>query len=354
MKKLIICTALLWGSVTGPLVAQKTATYPFTGSYKDLLESTSLEIKLSKGNVLLLIGRDYEQSKLLQRPDTLVRMFWNEYGEVLNGLPDDTDGTAVHYVLDGQEEPAVFWRKYPAPIAEYAVLGQELVRVKSAQDTLHISVREDDKQRAELYLLINDLRDVPRLFDEIRLKTTALRTELEEKVRARKLARAPQVFVSYRGDRNLKYDLGSNRLTISLGTSIGYNQGGWSTAYTTNITYQIEGSRYGPRVGTTTQQFFERNAEGKMQVYQQEFFLLGVTQFSRPKTRDNRGTPTRQTSHLTIGLLLDQNGGYYESNTWRIATGFDITPRISVETEWYYTGFLENVSYGLRVAVGIF
>lgn len=354
MKKLIICTALLWWSVTGLLFAQKTATYPFTGSYKSLLKSASLEVKLGKGNVLLLLSRDYEQSKMLQQPDSLVRMFWNEYGEVLNNLPDNTDGTAVHYVLGREAEPYILWRKYPAPVAEYAVLGQELVRVKSVQDTLHITVREADKQEADLYLLINDLRDIPLLFDEIKLKTASLRTALEEKVKARKLARAPQVFASYRGDRNLKYDLGSNRLIISLAMSLGYNRGGWSTAYSGDFTYQIEGSRLGPRVGISTQQFYGKNPEGKTQVYEQEFFLLGITQFSRPKTNDNRGEPTRQITHLTVGFLLDQNGGFYEPNTYRIAIGFNIIPRISVETEWYYTGFLQNANYGLRVAVGIF
>ena len=364
MKTLIVCVALLLGSVTEPLLAQKNASensddsksavYPFTSSYKGFLEPTTLEVKLSKGNVLLLVSRDYAQSRLLQRPDSLVRLFWNEYGGVLEKLPDNTEGTSVHYVLDHEDDPYVLWRKYPPAVAEYAVLGQELVGVKSVQDTLQITVRKAEKQHAEMYLIVNDLRDLPLLFDEIKIKTAHLRRELEARASARKLARSPRIFASYRGDQNFKSSLGLNRLEISLNMSLGYVRGNWATAYSTAFTYQIDGAQFGPRIGMTTQQFFGKNAEGKTAIHEQIFLTAGATKFSKPKVSDVRGEGIRQTSYVTLGYLLKGNGDYYQPQTWRVGLGFKISPRISAETEWYFNGFLNDTSYGLRVAVGIF
>ncbi len=364
MKTSILCIALLLGSVSSPLFAQKNASessdgsnstvYPFASAYQGLLQPSTLEVRLSKGNVLLLVSRDYRQSRLVQRPDSLVRLFWNEYGEVLEQLPDNADGASVHYVLDREDDPYVLWRKYPPKVSEYAVLDKELVRVKSVQDTLQVTVRGGDKDAAELFLIVNDLRDLPMLFDEIRIKSAFLRETLEENTKMRKLERAPRVFASYRGDRNFRSDIGINRLEVSLYTSLGYVRGNWATAYSTDLTYQKEGARFGPRLGMTTQQFFGKSDEGKTTVNEQFFLTAGITEFSRSKVDGVKSTSAVQLNHATLGYLLEREGAYYLPNTWRVAIGFNITPRIVAETEWYFNGFLREINYGLRLAVGIF
>lgn len=362
MKTSILCIAFLLGSVTSPLFAQKNASestddskstvFPFANAYSGLLQPSTLEVRLSKGNVLLLASPDYEQSRLLQRPDSLVRLFWNEYGETLDKLPDDTEGTSVHYMLNPEDAPYVLWRKYVPTVSEYTVLDKELIRVKSVQDTLQISIRGDEKQRAELFLIVNDLRDLPLLFDEIRIKTAFLLNTLEKKVELRKLERSNRVFASYRGDRNVRYTRGVDRLESSLKMSLGNVRGQWATGYGVGLSYKKEGAQYGPRFEYMSQQFYRRNGDGKITVDEQGFLMLGVTHFSKPKdiSRENG----REVGYLTLGYLTERNGDYYNQNTWRVGLGYTFNPRLSVEGEWYYTGFFKEVSYGLRLVFNVF
>lgn len=362
MKNLIIWIALLLGSVTDPLFAQKksftAADKPgvldaeaFRKDYPDFLKPTSFEVQLSKGNRLLLMSKKYSDSRLVQRPDALVRRFWEQYARAVEALPEDTDAFSVHYVTGDTAAPPLRWKKYPAPTAEFAMLDNELVRVKSAQDTLHITVRRTNDQLADAYLLVNNLRDVPMLFDEIREKTTYLFEHLEKKTDPTVLQRSPEVYGRYLGDRRVEVtNFGSDMLIISPSASLGYIRGNWMTSLNAEFAFYFAKSPVQPRFGYHHQYFYSRNSEGKTSIHQNGFVLAGLSFF---KNNDGtRNKDLKQTGQLTVGYQVLRNGDYYEPNTWRISAGFNLTPVLKIEPEVYFNKTFKNLSPGLRLTIG--
>lgn len=362
MKRLLVCIALLLGSVTEPLLAQNGQSEPkfdakldvesFKKKYSGLLDAASFEVKLSKGNVLLLKGKKYSQLKLMQRPDSLVRQFWAEYSPVIEKLPEDTDGVSVQYTLSDEENPQLRWKKYPQGTPDFMVVDKELVRLKTVQDTLHITVSKDD-QHAELYLLTNDLKDIPLLFDEMREKTAYLLESMEKRSEPLILDRTPEVYGRYVGNRQVQLaNFGADMIIISPRVSLGYIRGDWMTSMDIGATLDREKSPIKPTVGYQHQYFFGQNAEGNFKTYQNGFILAGLSFFKKPDKSIIGRKPLVPTGDLTLGYLVHRRGTYYEPNTWRISGGIDLTPNIRVAPEVYFNGAFKNLSPGLRLSVG--
>ncbi|MBU1823067.1 MAG: hypothetical protein KKG00_16385 [Bacteroidetes bacterium] len=364
MKKIIVWIALLLGSVTDPLLAQKnempSSDQPgvldfdaFKKAYPEFLKPTAFEIQLSKGNRLLLLSKKYSGSRLVQRPDSLVRQFWNEYGRFITQLPDDTEGTSVHYVLRDGEAPQLRWKKYPQSTSEFSVLNNELVQVKSVQDTLHISVNKANNQQADLYLLLNDVRELPQLFDEIREKTAYLIQSLEKKTDPIVLERSPEVYGRYLGDRQVQVtNFGSDMLIIGPSASLGYIRGNWMTSLNAEFAFYFAKSLIQPRFGYHHQYFYSRNSEGKTVLHQNGFVLAGLSFFKKTSKTRIENREVKQTGQLTVGYQVVSNGGYYEPNTWRISGGFNLTPVLKIEPEVYFNGTFKNLSPGVRLTIG--
>lgn len=364
MNRLLVCIALLLGSVTEPLLAQSAQPDPnfdtkldaeaFKKQYPGLLDAASFEVKLSKGNVLLLKSKKYSQLKLVQRPDSLVRQFWAEYSAIIEKLPEDADGTSVQYVLNEDDEAQLRWKKYPQGTSDFMVVDKELVRLKTVQDTLHITVTKADQQ-AELYLLTNDLKNIPLLFDEMREKTAYLLKSMEKRSEPIILDRTPEVYGRYLGHRQVQLaNFGANMLIISPRASLGYIRGHWMTSLDIGLMlykYKKE-SLIKPTVGYQHQYFFGQNAEGNFKAYQNGFVLAGLSFFKKPE----RGTPDHKplvpTGDLTVGYLAHRRGTYYGPHTWRISGGIILTPNIRISPEVYFNGAFKNLSPGLRLSVG--
>ncbi len=364
MKNLIIWIALLLGSVTDPLFAQKnemslpnqTSALDFEAfrkAYPGFLKPTAFEIQLSKGNRLLLLSKKYSDSRLVQRPDSLVRQFWNQYGSAVAALPEDTDALAVHYVAGDTVAPPLRWKKYPSETAEFAMLDNELVRVKSVQDTLRITIRSADDREADAYLLVNNLRDLPMLFDEIREKTAYLIKALEKKTDPTVLERSPEVYGRYRGDQRVEVtNFGSDMLIISPSVSLGYIRGNWMTSLNAEFTFYLARSLAQPRFGYHHQYFYSRNPEGKTMLHQNGFVLAGLTFFKQTSKTRIENREVKQTGQLTVGYQVLNNGGFYEPNTWRISAGFNLTPVLKIEPEVYFNKAFKNLSPGVRLTIG--
>ncbi|GAB3167139.1 hypothetical protein [Telluribacter humicola] len=364
MQKLIIWVTLLLGSATTPLLAQlgnvnyafdsRLDAHAFRDEYPNFLNTASFEVQLSKGNRLLLMSRKYSGTRLVQRPDSLVRQFWNEYGRFIEQMPDDTQGTSVHYILEENGAPQLRWKKYPQPASEFSVLNNELVQVKSIQDTLHISVRKDDNRQAELYLLVNDLRNIPMLHEEIREKTAYLIQSLEKKTDPKILERSPEVYGRYLGDRKVQVaNFGSDMLIISPSASLGYIRGNWMTSLNGEFTLFMEKSPLKPRIGYQQQYFFNRSPEGQTRIYQNGFVMAGLSFFQKTKDGVRIGNKeVKQTGQLMVGYLVHRTGNYYEPNTWKVSGGLNLTPTLRIEPEVYFNGTFKNLSPGLRFTIG--
>jgi hypothetical protein len=364
MKNLIIWIALLLGSVTDPLFAQKTGiTSPdqpgvlnfdaFKKAYPGFLQPTAFEVQLSKGNRLLLLSKKYSDSRLVQRPDSLIRQFWNQYGRAVEALPEDTDALSVHYVVGDTVAPPLRWKKYPSPTAEFAMVDQELVRVKSVQDTLRITVRGADDREADAYLLVNNLRDIPMLFDEIREKTAYLIERMEQKTDPVVLERSPEVYGRYLGDRRVEVtNYGSDMLIISPSASLGYIRGNWMTSLNAEFAFYFAKSPVQPRFGYHHQYFYSRSPEGKTSIHQNGFVLAGLSFFKKTSKTRVENRDVKQTGQLTVGYQVLRNGSYYEPDTWRISAGFNLTPVLKIEPEVYFDGAFKNLSPGLRLTIG--
>ncbi len=362
MNRLFVCIALLLGGVTKPLLAQlggvnysfdsRLDSDAFKKEYPGLLGATSFEIKLSKGNVLLLKAKKYSQLKLVQRPDSLVRLFWDDYRTVVDGIPEDTDGLSVHYALNDNEEPQLRWKKYPQSTTDFTVVDKELVRLKTVQDTLKIVVNKFDRE-AEMLLLANDLSDIPALFEEMREKTAFLFESMEKRTDPVVLDRSPEVYGRYLGNRQVQLaNFGSDMLMISPGASIGYIRGNWMTSLGAGFTFYLEKSKLRPTFGYHHQYFFGHDAEGKMKAFQNGFAMAGLAFFKKSNTNIIGRKPIVQTGSLTLGYLVHRRGDYYEPNTWRITGGLNLTPNVKVEPEVYFNGTFKNLSPGLRFTVG--
>jgi hypothetical protein len=363
MKKIIVWIALLLGSVTTPLLAQlgeinysfdsKLDAHAFRKEYPGFLSPTAFEVQLSKGNRLLLMSKKYSGTQLVLPPDSLLRRFWSEYGQFLTQLPDDTDGTSVRYLLRDGESPQLRWKKYRQPTSEFSVLANELVRVKSVQDTLHIVVQKPDLPPADLYLLVNDLRELPQLFDEIRGKTAYLIRSLEKKTAPTILERSPEVYGRYLGDQRVQVaNFGSDMLIISPAASLGYIRGNWMTSLQLESTLYLDKSPLKPRVGYHQQYFFDRSPEGQTRIYQNGFVTAGLSFFEKTKEVRIDNKELKQTGQLMVGYLVRRSGSYYEPNTWRVSGGVNLTPLLKVEPEVYFNGAFKNLSPGLRLTIG--
>ena len=363
MNRILVCIALLLGSATQPLWAQlgeinysfdsRLDSDAFKKEYPGLLDATSFEIKLSKGNILLLKSKKYSQLKLVQRPDSLIRLFWAEYSSIIEGLPEDTDAVAVEYGLSDDEEPQLRWKKYPQGIADYMVVDKELVRLKTVQDTLHITVSKTD-DRAELYLLANDLNDIPGLFDEMREKTSFLLESMEKRTDPVVLDRSPEVYGRYLGNRQVQLaNFGSDMLIFNPRAGLGYIRGHWMTSLDIGATLYMEKSRIKPTVGYQHQYFFGQNAEGGFKTYQNGFVSAGLSFFKKTEKGTIGRKPLVQTGQLTVGYLVHRRGAYYQPHTWRISGGIDLTPFVRIVPEVYFNGAFKNLSPGLRLSVGL-
>ncbi|HEV7347613.1 hypothetical protein [Telluribacter sp.] len=363
MKKIVLWIALLMGSVTDPLLAQigeinyafdsRLDAHAFKRDYPDFLEPTAFEVQLSKGNRLLLMSKKYSGSRLVQRPDSLLRRFWNEYSRFITQLPDDTEGTSVHYVLRDGEAPQLRWKKYPQSTSEFSVMNNELVQVKSVQDTLHISVNKPNNQQADLYLLVNDLRELPQMFDEIREKTGYLIQSLEKKTDPIILERSPEVYGRYLGDRQVQVaNFGSDMLIFSPAASLGYIRGNWMTSLNAEVTLFMEKSPLKPRVGYHQQYFFDQSPEGQTRIYQNGFVMAGLSFFEKRGPVRVGNKEVKQTGQLMVGYLVHRTGNYYEPNTWRVSGGINLTPLFKIEPEVYFNGAFKNLSPGVRLTIG--
>ena len=363
MNRILVCIALLLGSVTEPLLAQNGQPDPnfdakldaeaFKKQYPGLLDATSFEVKLSKGNILLLRSKKYSLLQLVKRPDSLIRQFWAEYSPIIEGLPEDTDGVSVQYALSDDEEPQLRWKKYPQGTPDFMVVDKELVRLKTVQDTLHITVRKAD-QRAELYLLTNDLKDIPLLFDEMREKTSYLLKSMEKRTDPVVLDRSPEVYGRYLGNRQVQLvNFGSDMLILNPRVGLGYIRGHWMTSLDMGATLYLEKSRIKPTVGYQHQYFFGQNAEGGFKTYQNGFVSAGLSFFKKAEKSAIGRKPLVQTGQLTVGYLVHRRGTYYEPNTWRVTGAIDLTPYLRIAPEVYFNGTFKNLSPGLRLSVGL-
>lgn len=363
MNKLLVCIALLLGSAPEPLLAQlgeinysfdsKLDSDAFKKAYPGLLDATSFEVKLSKGNILLLKSKKYSQLKLVRRPDSLVRQFWAEYSPIIEKLPEGTNGVSVQYTLSDEDEPQLRWKKYPQGTPEFTVVDKELVRLKTVQDTLHITVSKAD-QRAKIYLLINDLKDIPLLFDEMREKTAYLLESMEKRTDPVILDRSPEVYGRYLGNRQVQLvNFGSDMLIINPRVSLGYIRGHWMTSLDIGATLYLEKSRIKPTVGYQQQYFFGKDAEGNLKTFQNGFVSAGLSFFKKSEKGTIGRKPLVQTGQLTVGYLVHRRGTYYEPNTWRITGAIDLTPYLRIAPEVYFNGTFKNLSPGLRLSVGL-
>lgn len=360
----MIWIALLLGSVTDPLFAQlgeinyaldaKLNAPAFKKDYPNFLAPASFEIQLSKGNRLLLLSQKYSSSRLVQKPDSLIRLFWNDYSRVIDQLPEDTDGVSVQYLLEENQEPQLRWKSYPQSTIEYAVMNEELVRVKSVQDTLRITVQKADNRQAEAYLLVNDLKEIPRLFDEIREKTAYLIEHLEKRTAPLVLERSPEVYGRYLGDRNIQLaNFGSDMLILSPSASLGYIRGNWMTTLNAEFTLFLEKAYLKPLVGYQQHYFFNRLPEGEVKIHQNGFVLAGLSFFKKSQRTTSENREIKHTGQLTLGYLVHRRGSYYEANTWRLSGGIHLTPFFKIEPEVYFNNAFKNLSPGLRFTIGL-
>lgn len=353
------------GSAMVPLWAQKKTntlseeigkldSEVFKKDYPKFISPTTLEIKLSKGNVLLLKSAKYSQSKLVQQPDSLVRLFWKEYGSTVALLPENTDATSLHYTLGDPTVVPLRWKQFSSSeISEFAVLDNELVKVKTVQDTLRITVFNKEAQKAEAILLVNSLRDIPMLFDEIREKTAYLIERLEKETDPDVLDRSPEVYGRYLGERKVEVaNFGSDMLILGPSVSLGYIRGNWMTSLNADLTFYFEKSPLQPRFAYHHQYFFDRTPEGKTAIHQNGFVLAGLSFFSKSKDSKIGGKDLKQAGQLMLGYQVVRQGNVYERNTWRISGGFNLTPILKIEPEVYFNGFFKNLSPGLRLTVG--
>lgn len=365
MYKLITMIALLMGSALVPLWAQKTTdalaektgvldSDVFKKDYPGFISPTTLEVKLSKGNVLLLKSATYFDSKLVQRPDSLVRVFWKQYGPAVEALPESTDATSLLYTQGDPTVVPLRWKRYSSPeISEFAVLDNELVKVKTVQDTLRITVLNEQNQKAEAVLLVNNLGDIPMLFDEIREKTAYLIERLEKKTDPDVLDRSPEVYGRYLGERKVEVaNFGSDMLILGPGASLGYIRGNWMTSLNADLAFYFEKSSFQPRFAYNHQYFFDRTPDGKTAIHQNGFVLAGLSFFSKSKDSKIGGKDLKQSGQLMLGYQVVRNGNFYEPNTWRISGGFNLTPILKIEPEVYFNGFFKNLSPGVRLTVG--
>ncbi len=153
--------------------------------------------------------------KLVQRPDSLVRHFWAESSPIIESLPEETDGISVQFLLN-DDEPQLRWKKYPQGTPDLMVVEKEFVWLKTVQDNLHITVIKAD-QRAEIYLLTNDLKDTPLLFDEMREKRANLLKNMEKRTDPVILDRSSEVYGRYLLNRQVQLiNFGSDILLLNL------------------------------------------------------------------------------------------------------------------------------------------
>lgn len=357
--------ALLLGSVTDPLLAQigdinvsfdsKLDAEKFKKDYPGLITPATLEVQLSKGNVLLLRASTYSAIKRVQRPDSLLRIFWESYGEIIEKQPLTTDGLSVRFEPEADDAEAVRWEKFPQPRSEFSVLNQELVRIKSVLDTLKIKLRATVNQpEAEMYLLINDLRDLPQLLEETREKTAYLIEQMEKETDPVILDRSPEAYGRYLGDRNVQVaNFGSDMLIISPAVSLGYIRGNWMTSLNADFTLYLEKSHLKPRVGYHQQYFFSQAEGGKPTFVQNGFISAGLTFFQKTEATLIGRKPIKQSGQLTLGYLVHRRGAVYEPQTWRLSGGFSLSPFVKLEPEVYFNGFFKKLSPGLRISVGL-
>ncbi|GAB2765430.1 hypothetical protein GCM10027275_03490 [Rhabdobacter roseus] len=364
MKRIIVWIALLLGSAMDPLLAQRAEINyafdtrldreAFQKDYPDFLDAVTLEVKLSKGNVLLLKSQNYRASRLVQRPDSLVGLFWQQYASFLEQVPISGEVLSVVYRLEEGQPAQIRWKKYPVRAEEFSVVEGEVVQLKTGQDTLRIEVLKTNQQRAELYLLLNDLREVPRLLDELREKTIFLVQALEQELKPKVLERSPEVYGRYLGDRQVRVgNYARDMLIFSPGVSLGYVRGHWHTAYHNEMTLYLDRFRLKTRLGFQHQFFFDRSLEGTLQMFENHFLVAGFSFFE--KTRDSPGlghSGVKQEAQVTVGYLIGRQGTYYEPHTWRVAGGFNLTPFLKVEPELYFHGAFKQLSPGLRLTVG--
>lgn len=365
MYKLITMIALLMGSAMVPIWAQKKTdalsektgvldSESFKKDYSGFIAPTTLEVKLSKGNVLLLKSATYSTSKLVQRPDSLVRLFWEQYGSAVESLPETTDATSLLYILGDPTAVPLRWKQFSSSeISEFAVLDNELVKVKTVQDTLRIMVWKEQNKKGEAVLLVNNLRDIPMLFDEIREKTAYLIERLEKKTDPDVLDRSPEVYGRYLGERKVEVaNFGSDMLILGPGASLGYIRGNWMTSLNADLAFYFEKSSFQPRFSYNHQYFFDRTPEGKTAIYQNGFVSAGLSFFSKSEKSKIGGKNIKQSGQLMLGYQVVRNGDFYEENTWRISSGLQLTTNLKVEPEVYFNGFFKNLSPGVRLTVG--
>ena len=246
----------------------------------------------------------------MQHPDSLVRLFWDDYRSVVEGIPEDTDGLSVHYFLNETEEPQLRLKKYPLSTNDFTVMDKELVRLKTMQDTLKIIVNRNDRE-AELFLLVNDLRDIPTLFDEMREKTVFLFESMEKRTDPKVLDRSPEVYGRYLGNRQVQMaNFGSDMLIISPGASIGYIRGNWVTSLNAGFTFYLEKSNLKPTFGYHHQYFFGRDTDGKTKAFQNGFAMAGLAFFKKSDSNVIGRRPIVQTGSLTLGYLVHRRGDY--------------------------------------------
>lgn len=333
------------------------------GNRRNFEGRSHIEVRLGRGNALLVGFTSYTQVRARQNVDSVLRLFIADYARVKDSTASGTSGLHLTYRLSPIDR-IIDQRATPPPATSFRFeAGAPPALLKIRQDTLRM-LWEEPGQRTTyptfvIYLLLNRIDDIANLLTEGGVNNR-LQTALEN-VRAYKAhdLTNPRMAFNYVQRTQRDYQFINPGLAkspfLSLQPGIGVGLIRNQLVPSLQFAAEFIPSRFhtvGYSVSYLSTFFFQNPADGRGAVLRNDFLNVGLT-FYRADPKEPGGNFSRILAGFYIGVPVYRSGGVFAPNALRLSSTAYHKGPFKIQPELYMNGFFRQVFPGLRIAVGL-
>jgi len=339
---------------------QKMEEYPYNRKFN---------FSLNKGEWMTMELSDISDIDRIKNIDSLIKAFKKDIQLLKDSLEDGATGKKIDYYSDASGRKQVRIKNtYPSGNS-FIIASEELAVLKITQDTVVIAgiitdapeaVEKMNRGKERIFrftFYLNDYSNIENYSNgDLNSKVAMLRVK------------NPSIWGYKRYTHFVKSDT-----TISASAKFGFSHGP-GDYLTPFLTVNLQNyknhfvpsfnmgativltNRYGNwfhaiSAGWEPQFFFQKNTQGKLETFRNDFITLMYGQ--GPVNKKNPQEEAHLNGFFTVGYLIRNKGSFYDNNTWRFGYGIQVKrTRTNIEPLIYFHDFFKGVTPGVRVLFG--
>jgi len=367
MKK-TICVLMLFISIAPNLCAQSNTDKVFEVP-ENIIITKRFYVNLENGNKMQIELSDFSDLERVANIDSLLQMFLQDIVPLKDSLTDPLTAKRIVYVTDAQGRKKMRFQQFQPKGASFLINNGDLASLRTEQDTIDIIGIIANPSKPDQKISLKNPRYYHFTFylNNINEITGYMNGILAEKIK------------TIQNDVNTKWPLilgGSSHYlqkdkTISADKPKGFTAGGTGDFLAANITVNVQNYKnyfvpsfsLGLRLTLTNRErtfkwepglfwephfLFAKDSQNKLHTYRNDFLTFTYGQ-GGTKDYDPR-KDFAFSAVLSLGYLINRNGGYFPKNTFRFGAGKLSILKTTIEPSLYFNNFFKGVTPGIRIS----